>query len=171
MVSGVRFHHVLLLSTVSTDVPRIDPVLGARFADDAVQCHRWPGACRMGFTTPGLPLSLQIAGRPFDEATVLRAAYAYEKATPWRKRRPVLDLAGSLPTAPPPALALEPVSDPATRDMVVAHVTARAVAERRPDRDDLCCGFAMTQWLRGERDFSDEQPNNLPIPLLSDARR
>src|SRR6266478_7244249 len=96
----------------------------------------------------------------FPYTTLFRS---YEKATPWRKRRPVLDLAGSLPTAPPPALALEPVSDPATRDMVVAHVTARAVAERRPDRDDLCCVFAMTQWLRRERYFRDEPPNHLRI--------
>jgi len=33
------------------------------------------------------------------------------------------------------------------------------------------CGFAMTQWLRRERDFRDEPANNLPIPLLSAARR
>jgi aspartyl-tRNA(Asn)/glutamyl-tRNA(Gln) amidotransferase subunit A len=44
----------------------------------------------MGFTSAGLPLSLQIVGRPFDEVTVLRAAHAYEKATPWRERRPDL---------------------------------------------------------------------------------
>lgn len=43
-----------------------------------------------GFTAGGLPLSLQIAGRAFDEATVLRAAHAYEQATPWRQRRPPL---------------------------------------------------------------------------------
>jgi aspartyl-tRNA(Asn)/glutamyl-tRNA(Gln) amidotransferase subunit A len=43
-----------------------------------------------GFDSAGLPLSLQIAGRPFDEATVLRAAYAYEQATTWHKRRPAL---------------------------------------------------------------------------------
>ena len=36
----------------------------------------------------GLPLSLQIAGRPFDESTVLRTAHAYEQATDWHKRRP-----------------------------------------------------------------------------------
>ena len=44
-----------------------------------------------GFTTPdagGLPLALQIAGRPFAEADVLRVAYAYEQATPWHLRRP-----------------------------------------------------------------------------------
>ena len=41
-----------------------------------------------GFTEAGLPLSLQIAGRPFDEATVLRAGHAYEQATDWHRRRP-----------------------------------------------------------------------------------
>ncbi|MFO1084951.1 MAG: amidase [Reyranellaceae bacterium] len=43
-----------------------------------------------GFTEAGLPFSLQIVGRLFDDATVLRAGDAYEKATPWRDRRPVL---------------------------------------------------------------------------------
>jgi aspartyl-tRNA(Asn)/glutamyl-tRNA(Gln) amidotransferase subunit A len=43
-----------------------------------------------GFSTSGMPLSLQIAGRPFEEATVMRAGDAYEKATPWRKCRPNL---------------------------------------------------------------------------------
>jgi aspartyl-tRNA(Asn)/glutamyl-tRNA(Gln) amidotransferase subunit A len=43
-----------------------------------------------GFTSEGdggLPLALQIAGRPFDEATVLRIAHAYEQATPWHNRK------------------------------------------------------------------------------------
>jgi aspartyl-tRNA(Asn)/glutamyl-tRNA(Gln) amidotransferase subunit A len=41
-----------------------------------------------GFTAGRLPLALQIVGRPFDEATVLRVAHAYEQATPWHRRRP-----------------------------------------------------------------------------------
>ena len=44
-----------------------------------------------GFTTEGegaLPLALQIAGRPYGEATVLNVAYAYEQATPWHNRKP-----------------------------------------------------------------------------------
>jgi aspartyl-tRNA(Asn)/glutamyl-tRNA(Gln) amidotransferase subunit A len=41
-----------------------------------------------GFSASGLPISLQIAGRPFDEATVLRAGNAYEQATDWHRRRP-----------------------------------------------------------------------------------
>jgi aspartyl-tRNA(Asn)/glutamyl-tRNA(Gln) amidotransferase subunit A len=45
-----------------------------------------------GFTAGGLPISLQLAGRPFDEATVLRAGHAYERATEWHSRRvPGLD--------------------------------------------------------------------------------
>jgi len=41
-----------------------------------------------GFTTTGLPIGLQIAGRPFDESTVLRAGHAYEQGTEWHSRRP-----------------------------------------------------------------------------------
>ncbi|HSB03980.1 MAG TPA: amidase [Thermodesulfobacteriota bacterium] len=36
----------------------------------------------------GLPVGLQLAGRPFEEETVLRAAHAYEQATEWHLRRP-----------------------------------------------------------------------------------
>jgi len=43
-----------------------------------------------GFTEAGLPLSFQIVGKRFADATVLRAADAYERATPWRERRPPL---------------------------------------------------------------------------------
>jgi len=43
-----------------------------------------------GFSVTGLPIGLQVLGRPLDEPRVLRAAYAYEQATPWRSRRPEL---------------------------------------------------------------------------------
>ena len=43
-----------------------------------------------GFSADGLPLSLQIAGRPFEETTVLRAGHAYEQATEWHTRQPSL---------------------------------------------------------------------------------
>jgi aspartyl-tRNA(Asn)/glutamyl-tRNA(Gln) amidotransferase subunit A len=41
-----------------------------------------------GFNTGGLPIGLQLIGRTLDEATLLRAAHAYEQATPWHTRRP-----------------------------------------------------------------------------------
>jgi aspartyl-tRNA(Asn)/glutamyl-tRNA(Gln) amidotransferase subunit A len=43
-----------------------------------------------GYTEAGLPLSFQLAGKPFDEVTVLKVAHAYEKATSWRSVRPRL---------------------------------------------------------------------------------
>ena len=43
-----------------------------------------------GYTSTGLPLAFQLAGKPFDEAAVLKLAHAYEKATPWRSIRPRL---------------------------------------------------------------------------------
>jgi aspartyl-tRNA(Asn)/glutamyl-tRNA(Gln) amidotransferase subunit A len=41
-----------------------------------------------GFGEGGLPVAIQLAGKPFQEAVVLRAADAFEKATPYRDRRP-----------------------------------------------------------------------------------
>ena len=41
-----------------------------------------------GFSDTGMPIGLQLAGKPFDELTVLRAAHAYEQATDWHTRRP-----------------------------------------------------------------------------------
>jgi len=41
-----------------------------------------------GFTSQGLPAGLHLVGRMFDDRSVLRAAHAYERATPWHKTRP-----------------------------------------------------------------------------------
>jgi len=44
-----------------------------------------------GFTRRGLPVGLQIVGRRFDDATVLRACAAFERARPWASKRPPID--------------------------------------------------------------------------------
>jgi aspartyl-tRNA(Asn)/glutamyl-tRNA(Gln) amidotransferase subunit A len=41
-----------------------------------------------GFSSLGRPIGLQIVGRPFDEANVLRLGHAYQQATDWHQRRP-----------------------------------------------------------------------------------
>ena len=41
-----------------------------------------------GFTRGGLPIGLQLAAGPWREALLLRAAYAYERATEWHTRHP-----------------------------------------------------------------------------------
>ncbi len=43
-----------------------------------------------GFSASGLPLSVQVIGRPFDEATILQVGHAWERATDWHRRRPEL---------------------------------------------------------------------------------
>ncbi len=42
-----------------------------------------------GFTANNLPIGLQVVGKPFEEATVLRIAHAYQQLTDWHRREPV----------------------------------------------------------------------------------
>jgi aspartyl-tRNA(Asn)/glutamyl-tRNA(Gln) amidotransferase subunit A len=60
-----------------------------------VQCN--------GFTEAGLPTHWQIVGNRYDEAGILAVAAAYEAATGWRARRPVLP--AEVPPPPPPVCA------------------------------------------------------------------
>ena len=43
-----------------------------------------------GFNSVGTPVGLHIAGRPFDEQTVLNAGFGFQSATDWHERRPEL---------------------------------------------------------------------------------
>ncbi|KPK42197.1 MAG: glutamyl-tRNA amidotransferase [Omnitrophica WOR_2 bacterium SM23_29] len=43
-----------------------------------------------GFTKSGLPIGMQLIGKPFDEGMLFRAAYTYESNTDWHKRSPKL---------------------------------------------------------------------------------
>src|SRR5438034_1014432 len=43
-------------------------------------------ACPVGFNSDGLPLSLQIVGKPFEEGLILRIAHTYQQMTDWHRR-------------------------------------------------------------------------------------
>jgi aspartyl-tRNA(Asn)/glutamyl-tRNA(Gln) amidotransferase subunit A len=98
-------HHVLLAPTAPTAAP---PIASARapIASGGEAARRF--FTRRSYTTPaslagvpalsvpcglteaGLPIGLQLIGRRFDEATLLRAGRAYERANGWAGRRPPL---------------------------------------------------------------------------------
>jgi aspartyl-tRNA(Asn)/glutamyl-tRNA(Gln) amidotransferase subunit A len=40
-----------------------------------------------GFSGEGLPIGMQLVGKPFGEETIIRAAYAFEQATEWHKKK------------------------------------------------------------------------------------
>ncbi|MDQ8728869.1 amidase [Bradyrhizobium sp. LHD-71] len=104
-----------------------------------------------GFTNEGLPLSMQIAGRPFDDARVLRAGHAFERATGFYRRRPSL-VPGTRPGAvdpkpwSPDTSSVEPavrvlaenaarhaglrLSDPVLEELVAVAPSALALARR-----------------------------------------
>lgn len=44
-----------------------------------------------GFDTDGMPIGMQIIGKQFDEATILRLAHHYEQATEWHKKKPRIE--------------------------------------------------------------------------------
>ena len=95
---------VLIQPTSSGPAGKLDFTTGVASKESALQAlvegsYRGPyslsGAPALsvpcGYTDPGeggLPLALQIAGRPYAEATVFNVAYAYEQATPWHNRKP-----------------------------------------------------------------------------------
>jgi aspartyl-tRNA(Asn)/glutamyl-tRNA(Gln) amidotransferase subunit A len=65
-----------------------------------------------GFSGRGLPLSIMLSGRPFDEATVLRVGHAYQGATDWHTRHPNLAQQHAGAAGVPPANVTTPKGAP-----------------------------------------------------------
>jgi len=114
-----------------------------------------------GFSQTGLPLGMQVIGRPFDEATVLRVGDAYERATAWRQRRP--ELKPGVKLMPVSAQANEPVVpdlDGATRSYVNTMVKRAGLTldERRMAilLEAAPHALAMAERLRKQRGWFEE---------------
>ena len=90
---------LLITAGAPAEAPRIDSVpkwlnLAKPGFTNPFNITGWPAmSICSGFGEGGLPVSVQIAAKPFQEATLFRAAHAFEQATPFRDRRPVLKAA------------------------------------------------------------------------------
>jgi len=87
---------ILLTTAAPTEAPKIEGI------------PKWSSLEKPGFTIPfnvtgqpamsicsgfgegGLPVGIQLAARPFEDALLLRVCHAYEQATPWRATRPAM---------------------------------------------------------------------------------
>lgn len=72
------------------DGRRILPFGWSPFTTPLNLCGQPGASVPCGWSADGLPVGLHVIGRPFEEATVLRAAAAFEAAQPWQERRPPL---------------------------------------------------------------------------------
>jgi aspartyl-tRNA(Asn)/glutamyl-tRNA(Gln) amidotransferase subunit A len=92
-------YDILLIPTTPMTAPRLDDPAELDRARTSLSWFTAPFnmagvpaiSIPCGFTSDGLPIGLQLVAAPWQEAKLLRAAYAYEQATEWHKRRPLLD--------------------------------------------------------------------------------
>jgi aspartyl-tRNA(Asn)/glutamyl-tRNA(Gln) amidotransferase subunit A len=122
-----------------------------------------------GFGRNGLPLGMQILGRPFGEATIVKIGHAYERATEWHTRRPPLVAGAAAPeVTPPPVLSVGDDVDAATRDLCVAAARRAGLA-----LDDLMLAqllegaphaLGMVRRLRRDHDVHHEPANVFSVP-------
>jgi aspartyl-tRNA(Asn)/glutamyl-tRNA(Gln) amidotransferase subunit A len=150
-MSAVYSRYDAIVTASSGPAPRLDAISATRALDHwskpnletpfSVTGSPAIALCN-GYTAAGLPLSMQMAGRAFDEITVLRIAHAYERATTWRDRRP--DLKSNTAARPPQtdnAMRRAVDVDPAMRALV-ASLVERAGLKLDEERSARLCAIA-----------------------------
>ncbi len=166
----------LFLTGNTSAAPRLDRHSTLAFWQGAnftapFNCTGGPAlALPCGFTSGGLPLSMQLAGRPFDDARVLRAGHAYERAAGHYRRRPQLT-AGAPPAAidPKPWIPDTSAIEPAIRAR--AELAARHAGLRLSDQllEEL---VAVAPWaLAMARRVSRDNPREWETSSIFDPGR
>jgi aspartyl-tRNA(Asn)/glutamyl-tRNA(Gln) amidotransferase subunit A len=123
-----------------------------------------------GFGRNGLPLGMQILGRPFGEPTILRVGHAYERATEWHRRRPTLVPGATAPPVTPPPVLSGPVdqADPRLREQCAQAARRAGLVLDDLMLAQLCEGaphaLAMVERLRRDHGLSHEPANVFTFP-------
>ncbi len=123
-----------------------------------------------GFGRQGLPLGMQVMGRPFDETTVLRVSYAYEQAMGWYRQHPALVAGAQAPVlTPPPVLAgTAGQTDAPTR--AACEQAARRAGLTLDDEqfaqllEGAPYALGMVQRLRRDHGYANEPANIFSFP-------
>ena len=122
-----------------------------------------------GLSEAGLPLGMQLIGRPFDDATVLRAGHAWQQATDWHTRSPVLREGTQAPAVTPANDPVEPDLD--STDRAHALAAARRAGLELNERQTAifleCAPHALAMSGRMRRPFA---PGEEPAVALRLAR-
>jgi aspartyl-tRNA(Asn)/glutamyl-tRNA(Gln) amidotransferase subunit A len=123
-----------------------------------------------GFGVHGLPLGMQVLGRPFDDATVLRVGHAYEQATDWHRQHPQLRAGTEAPVLTPPAVLAGTAdqTDAATRE-ACAYAAQRAGLKLNDEQfaqllEGAPYALGMVQRLRHDHCYADEPANVFRFP-------
>jgi aspartyl-tRNA(Asn)/glutamyl-tRNA(Gln) amidotransferase subunit A len=167
------------LTASSTPAARLDELIGSGYAKKWEQPNIYTPfnvtagpalALCNGYTRNGLPLAMQIAGRPFDEETVLRAGHAYEQATSWRARRPQLTAGVEPPKLAAPLTEKHPFEevDSATRATVEAAISRAGLTLDDAQRSLLYrvapAVLAAVDRIRRDSPWADEPANAFFFP-------
>ena len=126
-----------------------------------------------GFGRNGLPLGMQLVGRPFGEPPILRIGRAYERATTGHMKGPQLVPGAVAPdVTPPPILSVQTDADADTRDLCVK--AARRAGLQLDDQmlaqllEGAPYALAMVQRLRRDHDVHHEPANVFSFPPSGD---
>lgn len=126
---------------------------------------------RNGYSQSGLPLGMQVAGRPFHEEMVFRVSYAYEQATSWHVRRPAL-VAGApaAPVAINSGFSGAPDIDERMLELVKMLAQRAGLVLTEPQFAELChtapYTLAMAQRIRRPREHREEPAGSFRFPEM-----